>query len=316
MSAKVLRRFFWQRFMQFEAECIQVLIDMGREGVHIGHADEFFLKALLRCIRRFQPVANHVDERMIWGAMNLVLEFLDGRELCKSRQFQQLIRQYIDSMRFTASLLMKLIVIGAAHDDDAQAQQALFDAACSMPKTFWFSIMYAIVPSYRQRSGYWRDRTQWGNRARPVPYEGNDFESDDYSVSLGVFLLPETDPLNYVTPEEILGMGPLLQAVAERDSPACHFAITFGLKPFCIGEHDSYGFEHGRTFQEAGRQWLALLAAVHIMPKFEFDAIDSPELAMQLLDKKNPYEIVEPFHITKEADGDGYCITLPADFPS
>ena len=111
-------------------------------------------------------------------------------------------------------------------------------------------------------------------------------------------------------------MGDLLQAVAERDRPACHFAITFGLKYFCKGEeYDSYGFEHGRSFKQAGQQWLALLAAVGIMPKFELDAISSPELAMQLLDKTNPYEIVEPFHITKEADGDGYCITLPATFP-
>ena len=150
MSAKVLRRFFWQRFVQFEAECMQALIDMRREGVHIGDADVFFLNALLQCIRRFQPVADNVDERLIWGAMNLVVEFLDARELCQLRQGQQLVGQYIDSMRFSASLLMTVMNIGAARDADAQARQPLFDAACSMPKTFWFSIMYAIMPSRRQ----------------------------------------------------------------------------------------------------------------------------------------------------------------------
>ena len=306
MSAKVLQRFFWQRFLVFRAEAVKVLFIMKHEGVSVPATNNEFIASILYDINRVRPAVDVTDHTLLQialDAMNVVWAFLNRQSVCRSRQSQELVIQYIASMRFTMTLLTKVIDIGAV--DDAQTKQALFDAACTMPYIFWYSIIHSVTETHR---GYYYHYHNW-RRHLPDQYYG--YESGDYDTLHGNFAIPVANPLNYVTPAEIASIGELLVNVADRDRDSCHSIILAALKNFYFWPNHN-NFDYGRTSNQVGQQFAALLEAVGITLNFEFDAITSPGLAQHVLESKKS-RLVEPFIITTQ--NHEYSITLPSDFP-
>jgi hypothetical protein len=308
MSAKVLERFFWQRFLVFRVEAEKVLFIMKHEGVPVAAANNEFIASILYDINMVRPLADVTDHsllQIVLDTMNVVLVFLNRQSVCRSRQSQELVIQYIASMRFTMTLLTKVIDISAV--DDAQTKQALFDAACTMPYIFWYSIIHSITETDRE---YYRHFHNW-RRHLPDQYYG--YEPGDYDHLSGRFaILPATNPLNYVTPAEIASIGELLVNVADRDRDSCHSIILDALKNFYFWPIHNW-FRYGKTTRnQVGQQFAALLEAVGITLNFEFDAITSPGLAQHVLESSSRF--VEPFIITTTQNHE-YSITLPSDFP-
>jgi hypothetical protein len=302
MSAKVLQRFFWQRVLVFQAEASKVSFILKREGVIITEAEKKFITSILYAIDTIRPIAdvtNHRLQRLALDAMNLVLAFINRQSVCRSRRSQEIVIQYIASMQFTMTLLTKVIDIGVV--DDAQTEQALFDAACTMPNIFWYSIIHSITPSDRR---YYLLYRNWRN----TPYHG--YEPSDYDNFSQNFIMPAANPLNYVTPTEIASIRELLVNVADRDRDSCHSIILDALKNFYFWPHRNT-FHYGKTRNQVGQQFAALLEAVGITLNFEFDAITSPGLAQHVMESSSIF--VEPFMITTQ--NHEHSITLPSDFP-
>jgi hypothetical protein len=283
-----------------------VLFIMRNEGVPIAEADRRFIASILHEINMVRPVAHVTDhslQRLALDTMNVVLAFLNRQSVCRSRHLQELVIQYIASMRFTMTLLTKVIDIGVV--DDAQMEQTLFDAACAMPNIFWYSIIHSITLS--DRDNFHQFHNNWRTQM-PDQYHG--YEPGDYEHDNGNFaILPAANPLNYVTPAEIASIGELLVNVADRDRDSCHSIILNALKNFYFRPIHNW-FNYGKTRNQVGQQFAALLEAVGITLNFEIDAITSPGLAQHVLENSI---LVEPFIITTQ--NHERSITLPSNFP-